>query len=115
MPELCATAGGDTVCMPLDLTVFDDPRQGEVPEAPGDAPGAIATTGTPLLRTRVPWGAVPDAWPRGERIDAELVKGQERVPCELLVQAADDDADRGPVELVLLGEEVFRAVLGRAP
>lgn len=114
MPELCAKVDGEAVCMVVDLTVFDDPRQGDVPEPPGDAPGAIPATGAPVVRTRVAPGAVPDAWTRNERMAGELVKGHERVPCELTVRTPDSDDDQG-VELLVAGEEAFRAIMGRAP
>lgn len=118
MPDLCARVDGETVCVPLDLTVFTDPRQGAVPEPPGDAPGIIdITRGAPIVRTRLARGAAPDAWPRDQRIAAELVKGQERVPCEAMVlgPASRGNGDGGAEDLLLFGEEVFRAVLGREP
>lgn len=115
MPELCATMDGDVVCMAVDLTVFTDPRQGAVAEPPGDAPGAVDVTGTPVVRTRVAWGAVPDPWPRDERVAGELVKGHERVPCELMVRESGGAEDGSAAELLLIGDEVFRAIMGRAP
>ena len=114
MPDLCATVDGETICMPLDLTVLDDPRQGDVDEDPGDAPGAVETAGVPAVRTRVARGALPDGWPRDERMSGELVKGQERVACELVVRAAPGEEGGGAVEVTLIGDEVFRAVMGRA-
>ncbi len=89
MPELCATLGDETVCMPVDLTVFEDPRQGEVPEPPGNAPGELESTGAPAVRTRVAWGAV--------------------------VRTAGGPEESHALELVLLGDRVFRAIMGRAP
>lgn len=122
MPELCATLDGESVCMPLDLTVFDDPRQGDVPEGPGDPPGAIEATGAPAIRTRVAPGAIPDAWPRDERIAGELVKGQERIECEVMVRTSGGGGagtgtgrESNATEVILMGEEVFRAVMGRSP
>lgn len=116
MPELCARVSDETVCMPVDLAVFEDPRPGDVRERPGDAPGEVETVdGGARVRTRVARGTVPDAWPRDEPVAGELVKGRERVPCELVVRSAGDGASDGGVELVLVGEEVFRAVMGRAP
>lgn len=117
MPELCARLNDETSCMPVDLTVFDDPRQGDVTEAPGEAPGRLETSGVSMILTTVAWGAIPDAWPRDERVPAELVKGNDRVPCELVVRApTDGDKDTGGgAELLLIGKEVFRAVLGRDP
>lgn len=115
MIEVCVLLQGDRVCMPVDLTVFDDPGQGDVPEPPGDAPGPVERTGAPRVRTRLAQGAIPDAWPRDEAIAGELVKGNERVPCQLMVQAADGVDDGEGLELILMGEDVFRAVLGRAP
>jgi hypothetical protein len=117
MADLCATVDGDTLCMPVDLTVFEDPRQGPVEEAPGEPPGAIEVTGVPAVRTRVARGAVPDGWPRDERVPGELVKGQERVACDVFVRlaAAEHDGDGQALEVTLVGEEVFRAVMGRAP
>lgn len=115
MPELCASLNGETVCMPVDLTVFEDPRQGEVREPPGDAPGELEPTGAPAVRTRVAWGAVPDAWPRDERVAGELVKGQERISCELLVRTTGEPEDHHALDLVLLGKEVFLAIMGRDP
>lgn len=117
MPDLCATVDGETLCMPVDLTVFGDPRQSAADEEPGDPPGRVDVTGVPAVRTRVARGAVPDGWPRDERVRAELVKGHERVACDVVVQSAGagEDGDGQAVELTLVGEEVFRAVMGRAP
>lgn len=113
MPDICARLDDEMICVTVDLTVFDDPRQGEVDEAPGAAPGALEVTGAPEVRTRLARGAVPDAWPRDERLPGELVKGQERVPCEIIVRSAAEGD--GGAELALMGDEVFRAVMGRAP
>lgn len=113
MPEVCARLDDETFCVTVDLTVFDDPRQGEVSEEPGSAPGAVEATGAPEVRTRIAWGAVPDAWPRDERLPGELLKGQERVPCEIIVRSTREGD--GGAELALLGDEVFRAIMGRAP
>lgn len=116
MPDVCATVDGENVCMPVDLTVFDDPRQDDVEEAPGDPPGAIVVTGdVPVVRTRVARGAVPDGWPREERVHGELVRGQEHVACEVLVRVPEGAEDGGALELILIGNEVFRAIMGREP
>lgn len=115
MPELCATLEGEAFCMPVDLTVFTDPRHTEVAERPRDAPGLLdVTSDVPIVRTRVARGAAPDAWPRDERIPAVLLKGQERLACEVMVRPSDEGEARAE-ELLLYGEEVFRAVMGRTP
>jgi hypothetical protein len=115
MPEVCARVDGAMECMAVDPTEFTDPRQHEVTESPGEAGGPVEVPGLAVVRTEVPWGAVPDGWPRGQRIPGELVKGQERVPCELVVRAVAGESGSGGAELLLIGEDVFRSLLGRAP
>ena len=115
MPQLCVSINGNATCIPMDLTVFDDPRQDEVDEMPGETPGDPATTGgAAVVRTEVARGAVPRAWPRRERTVAEFVKGSERIRCEVLVRSAEGQDDAGE-EILLFGEDVFRGILGRAP
>ena len=125
MPELCTRVDGEAVCMPVELTVFDDPRRSPVEEEPGEgaaAPTAPSSARPARVRTLVAAGALPEAWPRGERVPGELVKGQDRVPCEVEVRSeatttgdSGATADEGRLEVVLFGDEVYRAVLGRAP
>ena len=129
MPELCTRVDGEAVCMPVDLTVFDDPRRPLVEEEPGETGAPQTTMPSPArparVRTLVAEGALPDGWPRGDRVPGELVKGHDRVPCEVEIRAeattagADESSggsdDQGRLEVVLFGDDVYRAILGRAP
>ena len=116
MPDVCATVDGETVCVPVELTVFDDPRQDRIDEAPENPPRSHRRHGRrPVVRTRIAPGAVPDAWPRDERVPGELVRGQEHVACEVLVRPGAGAEEGGALELMLIGAEVFRAIMGRAP
>ena len=119
MPEVCTRVDGEAVCVAIDLTVFEDPSQTDVDEAPGEpgrppAPRPAADM-PPRVRTRVAAGTLPDTWPRDERVAGELVKGNERVECEVEVRAAPGDADNEGLELLLFGDAVYRTILGRAP
>ena len=115
MSRLCLRIDGDESCIPLDLTVFDDPRQDDVNEMPGQARGnPVTTSDAAVVRTKVARGAVPEEWPRGQRTMAEFEKGSERIQCQLLVRKSGGRPNTSE-EILLFGDDVFQAILGRAP